>query len=592
MLKRKPYTGSTRQLVLAFDVGTTCSGVSYCIPPARGNSSAARGDEVTLYPGQGQVGDFKLPSVMYYDSKGNLKAVGYEALKDELAEEAMSEGWVKLEWWKLHLRPKHLSSKHIKDDDIPPLPKGKSACAETYIQESYPGYIWQSVKDDIQFIFTHPNGWEGAQQQQIRRAIELAGLVPSTFRWTCSRLHFCIWDLFASGEPDQEKYPDGQGVVVIDAGGGTLDLSMYTMKLDPTSFEEIAPAECRLQGSVFVSRRAKGLLQKKLQGSRYSSPEMIDDITNTFDQTTKLHICNAEQPAYIKVGSLRENDGRHDIKAGKLRLSGYDLFTQLFEDSISAVTDAFEQQRKYVTTPITLAFLIGGFGASDWFWSQLESYFKSQGIELSRPSRVYVRVSFGHSKRASLTGYSHKAVPDGALLFLVDHLVKSRVARATYGTTCSTFVDWGNPEHLSRRETWNINAAGMLMVPKAFKPILRRGVQANEQKEFRCAFSFNRTAQSDFGIEVLSILCYRGDSSDPLWIDRDEESFSTLCLVRFDLQDAANTLTPKRKLLGQEGFYYSLNFDVIISFGSTEFSAQVAWKVDVSCQEPSSLSLF
>ena len=49
---------------------------------------------------------------------------------------------------------------------------------------------------------------------------------------------------------------------------------------------------------------------------------MIDDITNTFDETTKLHICNAEQPAYIKVGGLRENDPDHDIRAGKLRLSG------------------------------------------------------------------------------------------------------------------------------------------------------------------------------------------------------------------------------------------------------------------------------
>ena len=35
---------------------------------------------------------------MYYDRMGNLKAVGYEALKDELAEVAMSEQWVKLEW--------------------------------------------------------------------------------------------------------------------------------------------------------------------------------------------------------------------------------------------------------------------------------------------------------------------------------------------------------------------------------------------------------------------------------------------------------------------------------------------------------------
>jgi hypothetical protein len=60
------------------------------------------------------------------------------------------------------------------------------------------------------------------------------------------------------------------------------------------------------------------------------------------------------------------------------------------------------------------------------------------------------------------------------------------------------------------------------------------------------------------------------------------ESFSTLCYVRFDLSEAAKTLTPKRKVLGPMGLFYTLTFDVVISFGSTEFSAQVAWKVNVS----------
>ncbi|KAF8552722.1 hypothetical protein OG21DRAFT_1485974 [Imleria badia] len=590
MLKRKPYAGLTRQLVLAFDIGTTYSGISYCILQP---GEIPQPQSVMKFPGQGQVGDFKVPSFMYYDSKGNLKKVGYEATKEEVIEIAITERWVKLEWWKLHLRPKHLSSAHIKDNDIPPLPRGKSVvqvltdfieylfrCAETYIQESYPRYIWLSVKDDIQFIFTHPNGWEGAQQQLIRRAIELAGLVPGTpdgRARVCflsegeAGLHFCIWDLFASGVPDQKEYPEGQGVIVIDAGGGTLDLSMYSMKFEPTSFEEIAPAECRLQGSVFVTRRAKGLVQKKLQGSRYSSSEMIDDITNTFDETTKLYISNGEQPAYIKVGSLRENDPEHDIRAGRLKLSGQEV-TKLFDDSISAVIDAFEQQRSYVTMPITMAFLIGGFGASDWFWSQLETYFKSQGIGLSRPSRV------------------HKAVPDGALSFLVDNLVKSRVARATYGTTYAKLVDEENPEHVSRKETWYTSATGLLMVPKAFQGILRKGVQANELKEFRCPFSFLGTTKAEFGIKQLPILCYRGTVSDPQWIDRDQESFSTLCNVRFDLREAATALTPKMKLAGQFGIYYSLSIDVIISFGSTEFSAQVAWQVDgVETKSPATM---
>ena len=69
---------------------------------------------------------------------------------------------------------------------------------------------------------------------------------------------------------------------------------------------------------------------------------------------------------------------------------------------------------------------------------------------------------------------SHKAVPDGALSFLVDHLVKSRVARATYGTDFSAFVDELNPEHMSRRETWYVSANGRFLVPKAFEGILRK----------------------------------------------------------------------------------------------------------------------
>ena len=69
---------------------------------------------------------------------------------------------------------------------------------------------------------------------------------------------------------------------------------------------------------------------------------------------------------------------------------------------------------------------------------------------------------------------SHKAVPDGALSFLVDHLVKSRVARATYGTDFSAIADYANLEHISRRETWFTSANGRLLVPNAFKGILRK----------------------------------------------------------------------------------------------------------------------
>jgi len=116
--------------------------------------------------------------------------------------------------WKLHLRPKHLPSSHVSDDDLPALPWNKSAvqvlgdfmgylyeCARTYIQDTHSPELWKSIENDIDFVLTHPNGWEGAQQSQIRHAAVLAGLITDTPDGHArlqlltegeASLHFCI----------------------------------------------------------------------------------------------------------------------------------------------------------------------------------------------------------------------------------------------------------------------------------------------------------------------------------------------------------------------------------------------------------------
>jgi len=39
---------------------------------------------------------------------------------------------------------------------------------------------WDSVSDNIELVLTHPNGWGGPQQTQLRTAAVLAGIVPDT----------------------------------------------------------------------------------------------------------------------------------------------------------------------------------------------------------------------------------------------------------------------------------------------------------------------------------------------------------------------------------------------------------------------------
>jgi len=50
------------------------------------------------YPGQEHFGgDSKIPSILHYDPQGNVRAMGAEALQEQIIEEAEDQGWVKLE---------------------------------------------------------------------------------------------------------------------------------------------------------------------------------------------------------------------------------------------------------------------------------------------------------------------------------------------------------------------------------------------------------------------------------------------------------------------------------------------------------------
>lgn len=143
-----------------------------------------------------------------------MRAVGAEATQEYIEEEIDDNGWVRLEWlvsvihesshrlltlfvqrWKLHLRPRTMASFHIADQDIPALPENKTAvqvladfmrylhqCAKKYIEDSQANGadMLRSVEHTTEFVLSHPNGWEGPQQTQIRNAAIMAGLVPDT----------------------------------------------------------------------------------------------------------------------------------------------------------------------------------------------------------------------------------------------------------------------------------------------------------------------------------------------------------------------------------------------------------------------------
>ncbi|PBK82168.1 hypothetical protein ARMGADRAFT_738952 [Armillaria gallica] len=272
-MPRKPYGGDRRKLVIALDLGMTFSGASYCILDP---GVVPQIQCVTRYPAQKNVSgpSAKIPTVLYYDQSGDLKAAGAEALDENVVRSAEDEGWVKYSRFKLHLCPKWALIEEI-NEQIVPLPSGKDVvevfgdfyaylikCTLTFIQESHQNGsdVLSSCEDHIEYIISHPNGWDGVQQEKLLRAAVYAGLISDNDKGHErihfvtegeAILHFCV---------DRGLFPLLRGVMVIDAGRGTVDINTYSSisstNTDSQSFEEIVPPACIFSGSVFVTRRA------------------------------------------------------------------------------------------------------------------------------------------------------------------------------------------------------------------------------------------------------------------------------------------------------------------------------------------------
>ncbi|KAF9652067.1 hypothetical protein BDM02DRAFT_3089986, partial [Thelephora ganbajun] len=181
---RTCYSGPSRKLIVALDIGTTFSGAAYAfLDPGE----IPRIQSVTR----------RVPSILYYDHDGNFRGVenGVDFQDDD--------AFLRMRWWKMILSPTELPAA-MADQMSLKLPRGKTILD---VYADFMGYLfdstkalfktsepngelrWNSVSNNIELVLTHPNGWGGPQQTQLRTAAVKAGIVPDTPAGH-SRVHF------------------------------------------------------------------------------------------------------------------------------------------------------------------------------------------------------------------------------------------------------------------------------------------------------------------------------------------------------------------------------------------------------------------
>ncbi|EIW80189.1 hypothetical protein CONPUDRAFT_137514 [Coniophora puteana RWD-64-598 SS2] len=559
------HHGPTRRLVLAFDVGTSQGSISYCILDP-GDVPWIR--NVYRYPAQEHVGGhLKVPSILYYDRNGIARAIGDEVLQESIMDEAEAEGWVKVEMWKAYLQPENVASRELTDMTLPPLPFGKTvteilgdflrylfACATAYIHRTH-NDVTTWMLCDTNFVITIHNGWD-SRTAQFRQAVVLAGLVGKSPQ-DQQRVNFVTkgeaktWFCL---EIDAQKASLDQGVILIDAGKETVDLS--TVYMCNNVIEDLLPL-CRLhQGSTHVKKRAGIFLRDKLGASKYCAEDSIHSMTESFGKIALWRFSDSSEPLYVKFGTIRDNDTAFNIRSGQLKLKGTDV-AALFEPSVGSIAGAIRELRKGTMKHISNVFLLGEFAASDWLFQSLNKVLEDDGLFVYRPDR-----------------YFSNSAANGAVAFYLDN-IRAKTASFTYGIRCAITYDKDDPAHITRENTLISRPSGRASLVNVFSPVVTKGTRVPEYKEFRKEFIVESTPQSTFTIISTDVVYYHGENPNPRWIDLEPEKFKSLCTLKVDRSLIPRTVVPKQSV--DDAPCYRQEFCLVLILGIGESKAQISW---------------
>ncbi|KAG6885089.1 hypothetical protein C0993_005972 [Termitomyces sp. T159_Od127] len=392
--------------------------------------------------------------------------------------------WYKVEWFKLHMRPHPRLTSYI-TKNIPPLPPQKTVVqifadflrylnnsVLDYIQEThYNGANLVSSEYEKEFVLTHPNGWEGVQQSQLRKAVIMGGLVPDNDDTRC-RIHFVT-----EGEAGLH--------FCVRRGLAMQSLNVY-------SKDQFLSLET-LQNISNVSALAIRLF------CLLTTPSIHRPAL-----TTKIRFSDIEEPQYIKFGRPGDRDEELGIFSGQIKLAGKQV-ANFFQPCIEAITEAVFMLSGSASKKISTVFLIGGFSASNYLYWTLKDSLDKLGLEIYRPD-----------------SHLNKAVADGAVSFYIDHFVRARYSKYTYGIASYVPYDITNVEHRQRLSTVFTDSDGVDNVQHVFSPILYKGTEVMELTEFREQFFRKAETRDKFPDPMTDdILYYRGHSDSPQWTDID-----------------------------------------------------------------------
>ena len=315
-------------------------------------------------------------------------------------------------------------------------------------------------KEKIRWVLTVPALWSEKMKMFMRKAAVQAGIVKN---WNSDKLWLCLEPEGASIqcrediEEDElrEKMTKGSIILVLDCGGGTVDITVSKLKCSPNEAflsEEVLPSSGGCEwGSKYVDMNFEKFLKNffdppifdyytKNASSRFEILQHFELLKKKFipDSTSGYRLQLSYLSECLNTKKLRELTEKYNKKVDKkyqVQVKGssciylsqdlmLSFFKPLVEKIQAKVHELLEQTKKKEGYSAKFIFMVGGFSESPYLKSEIKKRFQNQETTVLIPKRPLI------------------SVIRGACMFgLNPRIITSRIAKKTYGINTLTVFD-------------------------------------------------------------------------------------------------------------------------------------------------------
>ena len=432
------------EVVVAIDFGTSRSGFAYKFKES--DVSVFRDlwpDNPMSYP--------KTATYLLLSSTGEVEAWGYTAMK-KLAQ-FRAQGTAKDYYFARNFKMELHSGKK---DESGPYVINENNGEKIYVIDLIAKYI-RLIKDEalkeiknstsgelkdqeIRWCLSIPAIWKNEDKDLMRRAARKAGLINSSDD-EAERLFLVLEPEPAAifcQEEDKNALTPGNKIMIIDCGGGTVDITVHKLVKDG-GLDEVAPGTGGPFGSIYVDKSFQEYLTEKLSAEMVKGfhdqepvgylkmmeewertkcnfdPETSGDVIY-FNIPTRLYNFISKRKAKILEQLADEQNG--DDK--NIHLS-YSTMENIFRPTLDGLVSTVKNQFKELgDEEVDIIFLVGGFSTSPVLRQRIKKEFGSKAKKIVMPPRPGVAI---------LKGAASFGVAPG--------IIRARRSRLTYGVSSS-----------------------------------------------------------------------------------------------------------------------------------------------------------